>query len=162
MKRIILLLSIIILTLSVKSQQQTNYIFTATGSAAFTWYPPTTIADNLGTMQLIASKTGVAGNALASTALDFVSGISLGTHTPLIAIVKFSSGTLGISVARIKTDAGYLVAATPLATLTSADNNYPVQLLGAVRNTGNVSIEVTTAGLSASAIAVYVYGIKKQ
>jgi|SRR3954469_415291 len=142
-------------------QQHTNYIFTATGDAAFTWYPPTTIADNLGTIQLIASKTGVAGNALASTALDFVSGISLATHNPIICVFKFSSGTLGIGVIRIKTDAGYLVGVTPLLTLTATDNNYPIQLTGAVRSTGNISAEVTTASLGASAIDVYVYGIKK-
>lgn len=143
-------------------QQHTNYIFTATGDAAFTWYPPTTIADNLGTMQLIASKTGVAGNALASTALDFVSGISLATHSPLVAVIKYTSGTLGISVLRIKTDGGYLIAVTALAGLTSTDNNYMMQLAGVVRNTGNISAEITTAGLGASAIEVYVYGIKKQ
>lgn len=116
---------------------------------------------SLGVPLLIASKTGVAGNALASTALDFVTGITLATHSPTFVIFKFNSGTVGINQSRIKTDAGYLLAATLLTSLNATDSNYVASLAGAVRSTGNISVEVTAAGLTASTLDVFVYGVVK-
>lgn len=110
---------------------------------------------------LLASKTGISGASLATTDLDFASGIALSTHTPIFCVIKYSSGTIGISAIRIKTAGGYLIAATALLGLTATDDNFIMQLAGVVRNTGNVSAEITTASLGASSIAVYVYGVKK-
>lgn len=115
----------------------------------------------LGVSKLIASKTAVNGAALASTVLDFIGGAALSTHTPIYAIVKYGSGTLGIGVIRIKTTAGYLVAVTALLTLTTTDNNFIIPLAGVVTNSGNISVEVTTASAGASTFDIYVYGIQK-
>lgn len=114
-----------------------------------------------GGLQLIASKTGINGAAIASTALDFVNNAALSTHTPLYAIVKYGSGTLGIGVVRIKTTAGYLVAVTALLTLTTTDNNFVIPLTGAITNSGSISVEVTTASAGASTFSIYIYGVLK-
>jgi len=79
----------------------------------------------------------------------------------MLATISYSSGTLGIGVVRIKTDAGYMIAVTPLLSLTSTDNNQMLILSGVVRSTGSIAVEVTTASLAASTISVYVYGVKK-
>lgn len=114
-----------------------------------------------GLTMLLASATSVSGAALATTNLTFASGVALSTHSPVFAVVKFVSGTLGIGVIRIKTGTSYLVAATAMVGLTSGDNNYIMQLTGSVTASGNVSVEVTTASLAPSAFSVYVYGIAK-
>lgn len=114
-----------------------------------------------GVTQLLASATSISGAALATTNLTFASGVALSTHSPLYAIIKFRSGTLGIGVIRIKTGSSYLVAATAMLGLTSGDNNYIMQLIGSVTASGNVSVEVTTASLAPSAFDCYVYGILK-
>lgn len=114
-----------------------------------------------GLTMLLASATSVSGAALATTNLTFASGVALSTHSPIFAVIKFVSGTLGIGVIRIKTGTSYLVAATAMVGLTSGDNNYIMQLTGSVTASGNVSVEVTTASLAPSAFSVYVYGIAK-
>lgn len=110
---------------------------------------------------LLASKAGVSGAALATTALTFAAGIALNTHTPLHVIFKFASGTLGIGVARIKTTSSYLLTASALLALTTTDNNFIAPLLGAATNSGDISVEVTTASLGASSFDVFVFGIAK-
>lgn len=154
-------LFIILLFVTLSSKAQT-YIYTTTATTeGMNWASPTSIAGYMNGVTLLASKTGVSGASLATTDLDFASGIALSTHTPIFAVIKFASGTIGICAIRIKTSGGYLIAATALVGLTATDDNYTMQLTGLVRNTGNVSAEVTTASIGASAISVYVYGVKK-
>lgn len=155
------ILAIILLFVALSSKGQT-YIYTTTATTGgMNWASPTTIAGYMNGVTLLASKTGISGASLATTDLDFASGIALSTHTPTFCVIKFSSGTVGICAVRIKTAGGYLIGATALVGLTATDDNYVTQLTGLVRNTGNVSAEVTTASLGASAISVYVYGVKK-
>ena len=156
--KLLLITFLLFLSCSVRSQ----VIFTADSArGGFTWSPPAIVSGYLNGLTLIASKTGVSIASLATTDLDFTSGVSLATHSPIIATVSFGSGTLGIGVIRIKTDAGYMVALTPLLSLTSTDNNLMMILSGVVRSTGNIGMEVTTASLGASTVSVYVYGVKK-
>jgi len=151
-------IALIVFSTTAKSQ----VIFTADSSrGGFVWSSLATTAGYLNGLTLIASKTGVSVASLATTNLDYAIGVSLATHSPLIACVKFGSGTLGIGVIRIKTDAGYMVSVSPLAGLNSTDNNQMLILSGVVRSTGNIGVEVTTASLSASTVSVYVYGVKK-
>jgi len=154
----ILIITLVIFCTTVKAQ----VVFTADSShGGFVWSTPATVSGYLNGLTLIASKTGVSVASLATTDLDFASGVSLATYSPIISTVKFGSGTIGIGVLRIKTDAGYMVAATPLVALTSTDNIYMMILSGVVRSTGNIGMEITTASLSAATVSVYVYGVKK-
>lgn len=114
-----------------------------------------------GVTMLLASATNVSGAALASTALTYISGMALSSHTPIFAIIKYRSGTSGIGVVRIKTTSVYMVGVTPILTLTSTDNNLIINLTGVATNSGNISVEVTTISLTASSFDVYVYGIAK-
>lgn len=155
------ILAIILLLITLSSKGQT-YIYTTTATTGgMNWADPGTISGYMNGITLLASKTGISGASLATTDLTFASGIALSTHTPIFAVIKYTSGTVGISAIRIKTAGGYLIAATALLGLTATDDNYTMQLTGLVRNTGNVSAEITTASLGASAISVYVYGVKK-
>ncbi len=161
MKKIFFVFTLLILTNLVKSQTvlaDTVYYPDGGTDTKVIQYRNQNVMSGL---MLLASKSSVSVASLATTNLDFASGVSLATHTPMMAVIKYNSGTLGIGVIRIKTDAGYMMAGTALLGLTSTDNNYLAILGGAVRNTGNIGIEVTTASLGASNISVYVYGVKK-
>lgn len=106
----------------------------------------------------LASVTGVNGAALASTVITFNSNVSLSTHVPTTAIVKFGSGTLGIAVVKIKTSAGDLSALTALVNLTASNDAVIIQLSGVMANTGSISVEVTTASAGGSTFDVNIYG----
>lgn len=159
MKKLLFLL--IFFPFFANSQSQTNGSIFQYNGDTFGWSPWSTVAGSMNGVTLLASKTSVSGAALASTALDYASGVTLSAYSPSFAIIKFRSGTIGIAVIRIKTDVGYLIAVTALAGMTATDDIYTMQLTGLVRSTGNISIEVTTASLGASAIDCYVYGVKK-
>ena len=108
----------------------------------------------------IASTTNVSGAALASTVLTFGSGISLTTHIPLFYVVKYVSGALGIGVVKMKNSIADLTALSALVTLTSTQEVFiGNSVLATMVNSGNISVEVTTASLAASVFNVYVYGI---
>lgn len=106
---------------------------------------------------LMASKTAVDGAALASTALTFESGVTLATHVPTLVIYKFASGALGIGVAKIKNSVADISALTVLLALT-ATQEVSALASGTLVNSGNISVEVTTASLAASTFNCYVYG----
>lgn len=106
----------------------------------------------------IASKTAVSGAALASTALTYASSVSLATHIPTLVVFKFASGTLGIGVAKIKNGGGDNTVTTALLSLISTQE-ISAQCNGIMLNSGNISVEVTTASLAASTFDVFVYGI---
>lgn len=122
--------------------------------------PMDSVLAGASTMILVASKTNVAGNALASINLTFTSGVTITSHLPLYALIQFTSGVLGISVVRIKTTAGYLCATQALITLDATNSSIVIPLGGAVAGSGSITIEITTAGLAASVMSAYVFGVK--
>lgn len=109
-----------------------------------------------------ASKTAVDGATLASVNLDFRTGMSLATHLPVFYVIKFGSGALGIAVIKMKTAVADLTALSALLTLTSTQqvvvNNADLVTLA---DSGNLTVEVTTASLAASTFNVYAYGIPR-
>lgn len=110
----------------------------------------------------IATATNVSGAALASTALTFVTGITLATHIPVFYVVKFNSGVLGIGVVKMKNGAADLTALAALLTLTSTQQVL-INNLAAVTlpNSGNLSVEVITASLAASSFDIIAYGMTR-
>lgn len=119
-------------------------------------------AINAASIIQIASATGINGATLASTNLTFGSGISLATHLPLFYVFKFASGTLGISVAKLKTAVADLTALSALLTVTSTQEVVVANsALVTFANSGNLTVEVTTASLGASTFNIYAYGIAR-
>lgn len=109
---------------------------------------------------LIASATSVSGSTLASTALTYAASISLATFIPTLVVFKYVSGTLGICVSKIQDGSGNSLATVALQNVTSSQVVI-AQLSGAVSNSGNIFVNVTTASLAASSMNVYVYGTSR-
>lgn len=114
-----------------------------------------------GNFARIGFAFNIAGNTLATTVLTFVQGIGLGTHIPLFAVIKYRSGTLGISAVTLKANGVNISAAgVPLAGLTSGNWVMIPVAAGAIANNGNLSIQVATAGLTSSEFDIEVFGVK--
>lgn len=108
----------------------------------------------------LAHATGVSGAALATTNLTFESGVALSTHLPMIAILKYASGTLGICVVEIDANAVAISATLAVVNLTSTKWNVMTIIPGVVANTGNLAVKVNTASLAASTFDIKIYGLK--
>lgn len=109
----------------------------------------------------IASKTGVPGNTLASTDLDWESDTNLSSHAPVFGIIKYNSGTLGICAVVLKADTVALSASTALSTLTTSTTCILPILPGIISNDGTKKMVITvgTASLAASTFDIIVYGV---
>lgn len=107
----------------------------------------------------IAHATGVNGAALASATLTFEAGVALSTHIPTHAIIKFGSGTLGISVVIVNANGTACTASQALVGLLSTTWMIMPVVSGVISNTGNLTIQVTTASLGASTFDIKLFGI---
>lgn len=108
----------------------------------------------------LAHATGVNGAVLASTTLTFETSITLAGYIPTHAVIKFGSGTLGISVVILNANAVAVTASQALVGLFSTTWMIMPIVPGIVSNTGNLTIQVTTASLGASTFDIEVFGIK--
>lgn len=110
----------------------------------------------------MASKTGVNGAAVAATNLTFESGITLATHMPVYAVIKFGSGVLGIGVIGLLADTVPVIAAMALLTLlTGKVCVAPAIAALAIPSDASkfLKADVTTASLAASTFDIVVYGV---
>lgn len=114
-----------------------------------------------GLMTQVASGS-VFGDALGDTAMTWAVNKSYATHVPLLYKIQLGSGVFGISVFKIKNSIMDLTGAIALVNVTgtremTTDNNQAV----IHPDTGDITIEITTAGLAASSLSVIAYGIRR-
>ena len=114
---------------------------------------------------LMASKLAVDGSSAATTTLDFIAGATLATHTPIFAIITYSSGTLAPCVVKIRADSVDLsAAAVALTTLDATTAKLIVSLTGSVsaftNDPGGVMNVVVGIPSTASEFNIYIYGIE--
>lgn len=112
-------------------------------------------------IQRIAIVTGVTGDVLDTYPMTFEGNADLSGFLPLFFIARFTNGVLGICQIRIKTNAGYILAATALDTLDATNDMFMGWLTGAVAQSGNIGVEVVVASLAPSAFSLGIYGIPR-
>lgn len=120
------------------------------------------IVTNIGGAQKIASKTGINAAIQAATNLTWETGINLSTHVPVFAVIKYASGTLGISIVRLLADTIPVTASSALLTIvtgTAALMPVIASLVIPVDNSKFLKADVSTASLGASTFDITVYGV---
>lgn len=117
---------------------------------------------------VIANKTGIDANALATTTLDYRNGATAANSIPLFARVTRASGTMLLLVFSIRLNAAILHAvAAPVSALMggSGENlllplNSTTASLTVPNATGNYDVVVGTVNGTASTLNIEIYGIK--
>lgn len=112
---------------------------------------------------LIASALGVDGSTIAMTNLTFIAGVDLSNHVPIIAIVRFVSGTLGLCTISVNVNGFGITALTALGDIVAARPNMAIDCASqdkAISNDPSDFIEcsVTTGSVAASTFDIFVYG----
>lgn len=112
-------------------------------------------------IEFIASKS-VTGNSLATTALDWFPGMSYADHIPLFYVIQYGSGTLGIGVAKVKNSVNDLTNTFALLNVTTTQEMSTNNKDAVIHpNSGDISVEVTTASLAASSFTVSAFGKRR-
>ena len=117
-----------------------------------------------GVPTLIASKTGVDGNTLATTNLTNITGLTPATTLATFAVIKYATGTYTLGVIRVKSNAttvlSGLIALSGLASGKPVTATIPVATGLLNDGTGSYSVEVTTINGSGATFDIYLFGIK--
>lgn len=110
---------------------------------------------------LIAVATGVDADTAGDTALTFVNGGALNTHTPFLAVVEWGSGVYGAATILVKVDGEAITGVIPLGL--DATHNVTLNLMvgetALVSTTGIIEVEVVTPNGAAGTFTIKVYAV---
>lgn len=116
---------------------------------------------------LIASKSNVNANSLATTTLDYAAGISASNSFPLFGRITRNNGTLSLLVFTIRLNSNVLKAVAAASTLLlGATTDALIVPLNSVETpsvvsiTGGYDVNVTTINGSSGGIDISIYGLQ--
>lgn len=115
-------------------------------------------------LSLIATKTSIAGNAIADSNMVWQAGKTFATHIPILTFAICNSGTLTLTAFTLKADTVVISGSALLTSLSSAGIATVVpHILGAlsVDPSKFIVVSVTAASVGASNFGVYTYGIPR-
>lgn len=106
---------------------------------------------------IIAEKTGVNANSLATTVLNYVNGNN-GTSVPVWVEIKLNTGVFGLCQIIMRKNGNIFIPQVALGVISATKNFITSVMAGLIDNTGNISVEVAVVNGSASTFDIIVYG----
>lgn len=123
---------------------------------------PVNCSIGAGTLIQIASGRAIDGHSIANYDLSFAPGVSLNTHIPTFAVIKYASGNLTTAALRLLADTVPITGSQVLTTINSTHNGYAPCVAGTSLTNDNskvIKADVTAPSDAASTFDVIVYGI---